>query len=57
VVVVPIPTAELAPAAELAPTAELAPPVLTAEPRCYQHYFTGGIIGLLIGIIVMKMVK
>ncbi|CAF4576249.1 unnamed protein product, partial [Rotaria sp. Silwood2] len=70
VVLVPaVPTAELAPAvptAELAPavpTAELAPAVPTAEPfpvepRCDRHYFTCGIIiGLLIGIIIMKVVK
>ncbi|CAF4295304.1 unnamed protein product [Rotaria sp. Silwood2] len=54
VVVVPVPAV---------PTAELAPAVPTAEPfpvepRCDRHYFTCGIIiGLLIGIIIMKVVK
>ncbi|CAF1363070.1 unnamed protein product [Rotaria sordida] len=64
-VIVPIPAIELAPTAELASavsSAELAPAVPIAEfarvePRCNRHYFTCGITGLLIGIVIMKLVK
>ncbi|CAF1375634.1 unnamed protein product [Rotaria sordida] len=52
-------SAELAPAVS---SAELAPAVPIAEfarvePRCNRHYFTCGITGLLIGIVIMELVK
>ncbi|CAF1169346.1 unnamed protein product [Adineta ricciae] len=65
VVVVPVPAAELAPIAELVPAAELAPiseltsaaEHFTVEPHCNRHYFGVLIVGVLIGMIIMKLVK
>ena len=58
-VVVPIPAAELVPAAELAPIAQLtsAAEPFTVEPHCNRHSFVVLIVGVAIGMIIMKLVK